>query len=136
VGGVDWREVSAFTVKNLMEIEDSAEGSNEVEARFARGHIDSEHLGVSYFRFGPGYRSPFGHSHREQEEAYVVVGGSGRVRLDDEILELRPWDVVRVAPEVVRGFEGGPDGLEFIAVGADRPEGGDGVRAPDWWTDH
>src|SRR5437868_11148756 len=123
-----------YTIVNLKEIDDSAgEYAPALEAHFGRRHIDSEHLGVSYFRYGPGFRSPIGHSHREQEEAYVVVGGSGRARLDDEILELARWDVLRVAPEVVRGFEGGPDGLELIAIGADRPEGGDGVRVADWW---
>jgi mannose-6-phosphate isomerase-like protein (cupin superfamily) len=90
---------------------------------------------VSYFRYGPGIRSPSGHRHREQEEVYIVVGGSGRIRLDDEIVELRQWDVVRVAPDVVRAFEGGPDGLELIAVGSDRPEGGDGETVQDFWTD-
>ena len=129
--------MSAYTIKNLMEVEDSAGPSSpELEARFARGHLDSEHLGVSYFRYAPGFRSPSGHSHREQEEAYVVIGGSGRVRLDEEILELRRWDVVRVAADVVRGFEGGAEGLEIIAIGADRPEGGDGVPAQNWWTDY
>jgi mannose-6-phosphate isomerase-like protein (cupin superfamily) len=123
-----------YTRVNLKEVEDSAaELSPDLEARFGRKHLDSEHLGVSYFRYGPGIRSPMGHSHREQEEAYVVVAGSGQIRLDDEIVELSTWDVVRVAPAVVRGFEGGPDGLELIAVGADRPEGGDGVRVADWW---
>jgi mannose-6-phosphate isomerase-like protein (cupin superfamily) len=129
--------MSGFTIKNMMEIENSVgERAPDLDARFARSHIDSEHLGISYFRYGPGFRSPFGHSHREQEEAYVVTAGSGRIRLDDEIVDLHVWDVVRVAPEVVRGFEGGPEGLEFIAIGADRPEGGDGIRAQDWWTDH
>lgn len=65
----------------------------------------------------------------------MVVGGSGRMRLDDEIIELRQWDAVRVAPSVVRGFEGGPDGLELIAVGADRPEGGDGEQVENFWED-
>ena len=126
-----------FTIKNLLEVEDSAaESGADLEARLARKDIDSEHLGVSHFRFGPGFRSPFGHSHREQEEAYVVLSGSGRARLDDEIVELRRWDVVRVAPQVVRGFEAGTEGLELLAIGSDRPEGGDGVRVQDWWTDH
>lgn len=125
-----------FSIKNLKEIEDAlAERDGDVEARFARKHLDSEHLGVSYFRYGAGYRSPVGHRHREQEEAYVVVGGSGRARLDDEIVELRQWDALRVAPQVVRSFEGGPDGLELIAVGNDRPEGGDGEMVKDHWTD-
>ena len=101
-----------FSIANLKEIEDAAANRGpDIEARFARKHLDSEHLGVSYFRYGAGYRSQIGHRHREQEEAYVVVSGSGRVRLDDEIVELRQWDVIRVAPSVVRSFEGGPDGL-------------------------
>lgn len=125
-----------FTHKNLKELQDSAAGRDaDVEARFARSHIDSEHLGVSYFRFGPGYRAPYGHRHREQEEAYVVAAGSGRMRLDDEIIELRQWDVIRVAPETVRGFEGGPEGIEIIAIGSDRPEGGDGEMIQDFWKD-
>lgn len=125
-----------YTIANLKEIEDTAgEHAPGLEARFGRRHLGSQHLGVSYFRYAPGFRFPMGHSHREQEEAYVVVGGSGRMKLDDEIVELRLWDVVRVAPEVVRGFEGGPEGLELIAVGSDRPEGGDGVHAHGWWDD-
>jgi mannose-6-phosphate isomerase-like protein (cupin superfamily) len=128
--------MTSFTHKNLRELEDAAAGRGpEIEARFAREHIDSEHLGVSYFRYGPGYRAPYGHRHREQEEAYVIVAGSGRMRLDDEIIDLRQWDVVRVAPNVVRGFEGGPEGIEIIAIGTDRPEGGDGEMIKDFWTD-
>jgi mannose-6-phosphate isomerase-like protein (cupin superfamily) len=124
-----------FTIKNLKELDDlAAERPEDVEARFGRSHLNSEHLGVSYFRYGPGYRSQMGHRHREQEEAYVVVGGSGRIRLDDEIVELHPWDVVRVAPGVVRALEGGSEGLEVIAIGSDRPEGGDGEPVPDFWT--
>jgi mannose-6-phosphate isomerase-like protein (cupin superfamily) len=129
--------VSDYTVKNLMDVEDrAAGGEGNVEARFARPHIQSEHLGVSYFRYGPGFRSTTGHHHREQEEAYVVVGGSGRIKLDEDVVELRRWDVVRVAPSTVRAFEAGPEGLELIAVGSDRPEDGDGVRVQDWWTDY
>jgi quercetin dioxygenase-like cupin family protein len=128
--------MAGWTIKNLNDIEDSAgERAPGLEARFARKHLDSEHLGVSLFRYGPGVRAPVGHSHREQEEAYVVIGGSGRVKLDDEVVVVSRWDVIRVAPEVVRSFEGGPDGLELIAVGADRPEGGDGVPAEDHWPD-
>ena len=129
--------MAGFTITNLREVENSAPEAigDSLEARFGRKHLGSEHLGVSYFRYAPGFRAPYGHRHREQEEAYVVVGGSGRVRLDDEIVDLRRWDVVRVAPEVVRGFEGGPEGLEIIAIGADRPEGGDGETVHGWWSD-
>jgi len=124
--------MSRFAIKNLMEAEDVFDGP-EIEARFSRKDIDSEHLGVSYFRYGPGFTAQDGHHHEVQEEAYVVLGGSGRIRLDDEVVELRRWDVVRVSPEVVRGFEAGPEGLELIAVGSGRPEGGDGARDPDRW---
>jgi mannose-6-phosphate isomerase-like protein (cupin superfamily) len=128
--------MSDYTIKNLKEIDDSAaEYAPNLEAHFGRRHLDSEHLGVSYFRYGPGFRAPTGHSHREQEEVYVVVNGAGRIKLNEEIVDLRQWDAVRVAPETVRALEAGSDGLEFIAIGADRPEGGDGVPAKDWWTD-
>jgi mannose-6-phosphate isomerase-like protein (cupin superfamily) len=129
--------MAGYTIKNLQDVDNSApEGAGDgLEARFARKHLDSEHLGVSYFRYGAGYRAPYGHRHREQEEAYVVVSGSGRLRLDDDIVDLKRWDVVRVAPQVARAFEGGADGLEIIAIGADRPEGGDGELIEDFWTD-
>ena len=124
-----------YTLKNMLrDVPDAAaERADDVEARFARSHIDSEHLGVSLFRYGANFRTPFGHRHREQEEVYVVVSGSGRARLEEEVVELVPWDVLRVAPSVARGFEAGPDGLEIIAVGNDRPEGGDGEMLPEFW---
>jgi mannose-6-phosphate isomerase-like protein (cupin superfamily) len=128
--------MSNYTLKNLKEVDDSAADRGvDLEARMGRKHLDSEHLGVSYFRYGPGFHASYGHHHREQEEAYVVVGGSGRARLDDEIIDVRQWDVLRVAPQTVRAFEGGPDGLELIAIGSDRPEGGDGEMVNDFWTD-
>ena len=128
--------MSAFAIKNLMEIEDSAAGrAPGIEARFARKHLDSEHHGVTYFRYGPGVRASTAHSHREQEEAYVVISGSGRIRLDEEIHDLRQWDVVRVSPQTIRAIEAGDEGLELIAVGSDRPEGGDGVAAPTAWIE-
>lgn len=125
-----------YSIKNLKEVDDSAAGrGGDVEARFARKHLDSDHLGVSYFRYAPNFRSQMGHRHQTQEEAYVVVAGSGRIKLDDEIVELQQWDVIRVAPQVARAFEGGPDGLELVAIGSDRPEGGDGERVDEFWVD-
>ncbi|HSP72040.1 MAG TPA: cupin domain-containing protein [Gaiellaceae bacterium] len=132
-----WRgeSMSAYAIVNLKEeVEDSLSGrATGIEGRFARKHLESEHLGVSYLRYSPGVRSSSAHSHREQEEAYVVISGSGKVRLDDEIRELRCWDVVRVNPATVRAFEAGDDGLELIPVGSDRPDGGDGVFVDTAW---
>ena len=129
--------MSAYSIVNLKkEVEDSmGERAPGIEGRFARKQLDSEHLGISYLRYSPGVRSPSAHSHREQEEAYVVISGSGQVRLDDEIRELRRWDVVRVNPATVRAFEAGDDGLELIAIGSDRPDGGDGVFVDPAWID-
>jgi mannose-6-phosphate isomerase-like protein (cupin superfamily) len=125
-----------YTIKNFMDVDDhAADRPGEIEARFARSHIDSEHLGVSYFRYGPNFRSSFGHRHKEQEEAYVVVSGSGKIRVDDDVVELKQWDVIRVAPTAVRAFEGGPDGLELVAIGNDRPEGGDGEMVEGFWAE-
>lgn len=125
-----------YTIKNIMDLEDSAAGrAPGIEARFARRQIDSEHLGLKYMQYVPQTRSPMGHSHREQEEIYLVLSGSGRMKLDDDLIDLRQWDAVRVAPTTVRAFESGPDGIEVIAIGNDRPEEGDGIIAPaDWWS--
>jgi uncharacterized cupin superfamily protein len=129
--------MSAFTLMNIMDAEDvaAARGISEVESRMLRKHLDSQELGVSYIRYGPGFRTSFGHNHKEQEEAYVVISGSGLAKLGEDIIELKQWDVLRVAHDVVRGFEGGPEGLELIAVGGRRPAEGDGEMFPDWWTD-
>jgi quercetin dioxygenase-like cupin family protein len=128
--------MSNWTIVNLLEIEDSAAGRMEgVEGRFGRKHLGSRDLGVSLWRYAPNLRNPMAHSHREQEEAYVVIDGTGRIRLDDEIQDIRKWDVIRVAPGVVRAFEAGPDGLDVIAVGGPRPEGGDGVKSETPWPD-
>jgi mannose-6-phosphate isomerase-like protein (cupin superfamily) len=126
--------MSRFSTVNLLEVEDSmGDRAPGVELRFGRKHLDSRDIGVSHVRYQPNLRAEFAHSHREQEEAYVVVAGSGRMLLDDEVLALRQWDVVRVAPEVVRAFEAGPEGLELIAVGGPKPEGGDGVPGAASW---
>jgi mannose-6-phosphate isomerase-like protein (cupin superfamily) len=126
----------SYTTVNLLEIEnvigDRAPG---IDGRFTRSQLDSRDLGVSRFTYAANMRSPMAHSHREQEEAYVVIAGSGKVLLDDEIIDLQQWDVLRVAPEVVRAFEGGPEGLDMIAVGGPRPEDGDGVMAAASWPD-
>jgi quercetin dioxygenase-like cupin family protein len=128
--------MSSFAIVNLLEVEDSVgERAPGIEGRFARKQLDSRDLGVSHFRYAANVRSPVGHGHREQEEAYVVVAGSGRVLLDDEAHDLKQWDVVRVSPEVVRAFEAGPEGLDIIAVGGPKPADGDGVAGVAAWPD-
>jgi len=119
---------------NLLEVEDSVKGRAEgIEGRFGRGPMGARDIGVSHWRYAPGFRSPVGHKHREQEEAYLVIQGSGEVLLDGEVSALRQWDLVRVSPAVVRAFAAGPDGMEIVAVGGPKPEGGDGETAPVTW---
>jgi len=124
-----------YTHKNLKDdVKNSAEEfglAPNLEARFARSALDLQGGGFSYQRLAPNFRGPFGHRHTTQEEVYVIVAGSGRVKLEDEIRELRQWDVLRVEPTVARGFEAGPDGLELIAIGFG--EGGEGETLPDFW---
>ena len=128
--------MSAYKKTNLMELDDVVgDRAPGIEGRFARKELDSRDLGISHWRFVPNLRAPSSHSHGEQEEAYVVVSGSGRMRLGDDVVDLRQWDVVRVAPEVVRGFEAGPEGLEYIAVGGPRPEQSDGQMSDAPWHD-
>jgi mannose-6-phosphate isomerase-like protein (cupin superfamily) len=125
-----------YTFKNLTEVEDSAPEfgfADHQEARFASGDLEAERTGLSHHRVKPGKRQGFAHRHEEAEEVYVVLSGSGRVKLDDDIVDLAPRDALRVAPTVTRQFEGGPEGLELLVFGA-RHEG-DGEAIPDWWSD-
>lgn len=125
-----------YTHKNLGEVKDSAPefGVGEFhEARFARQDLEAERTGLSHIKVKPGKRMPFGHKHDEAEEIYVVIAGSGRVKLDDEVVELVELDAVRVAPAVARCFEAGPDGLSVLAVGAHHENDGELLR--DWWSD-
>ncbi len=128
-----------YTVRNLKEIEDSAVAyglAPDLEARFAREPLEAERSGVSYQRLAPNVRQAFGHRHREQEETYVVVGGGGRVKLEDDVVALRRWDALRVAPGTMRCFEAGPDGIEILAFGAHGGSGsGDAETEPGWWSD-
>ena len=124
-----------FTHVALREVEDSGPGlglGGSQEARFATEALGAERTGVTLHRLAPGFRQPFGHRHDQAEEVYVVLAGSGRMKLDDEVVELDPLDAIRVAPEVTRAFEAGPEGLELLACGAQH--GADGELVMDWWT--
>ena len=128
--------MAGYTLTKLPEVKDSAPGFGygEVqEARFATKDLGSGEIGVSYHRVKPGKRQGFAHKHDEAEEVYVVLGGAGRMKLDDEIIDLEPLDAVRVTPGVIRQFEGGPKGLEVLVFGPHRE--GDGDIIPGWWTD-
>ena len=122
-----------WTKKNLDELRDVSPPDAHMDWRFAREALGSPELGVSRFTYEPGARMPWDHRHGKQEEAYVVVGGSGRAKLDDEVVDLRRWDVLRVAPAVARSFEAGPDGLDVICIGGRKPAGGDNVRVDGFW---
>jgi len=125
-----------YTVVNLKEVEDQAPKfglSPQLEARMARVALGLEHSGISYQRLAPDFRVPFGHKHKNQEEIYVLVNGSARIKLDDEVVELKPFDAVRVPKDTMRGFEAGPEGAEFIAIGAPNTGPGDADMVQDWW---
>ncbi len=130
-----------YALKNLKDLKDL--GSNfdaapGLEFRHASEALELEHSGLSYQRIPPDYRFPYGHTHKQQEEVYIVVRGSGRMKLDDDVVEVTEWDVVRIPPGTWRGYEAGPAGLEIIVVGA--PSLGEAVREDvegqrDWWAD-
>jgi mannose-6-phosphate isomerase-like protein (cupin superfamily) len=125
-----------YTHKNLSEVKDSAPdfGHDEFqEAHFAREDLDAEQTGLAHIKVKPGKRMPFAHKHDEAEEIYVVIAGSGRIKLDDEIVEITELDAIRISPEVGRCMEAGPDGLSVLAVGAHHDK--DGELLSDWWTD-
>lgn len=130
--------MGGYTIVNLREVEDQAPKfgySPNLEARFARVPLELENSGIGYFRVAPNFRIPFGHKHQQQEEVYVLVAGSARAKLDDEVVELKPWDAIRVPPETMRGFEAGPEGAEYIAFDAPNTENRDTEPVPNWWTD-
>jgi mannose-6-phosphate isomerase-like protein (cupin superfamily) len=131
-----------FTLINIKaDLEDLGprfDGAPDLEFRAATKALELEESGLSYQRVPPRYRFPYGHTHMKQEEVYVVVGGSGRMKVDDEIVELKEWDALRVPPGTWRGYEAGPEGLEILVIGApnlgeDPREDVDGRR--DWWAD-
>jgi mannose-6-phosphate isomerase-like protein (cupin superfamily) len=125
-----------YTHKKLTEVEDSAPGlgiSEFQESRFANDDLEAEQTGFTHHRFRPGKRQGFGHAHRQAEEVYVVLAGSGRMKLDDEVIEVEALHAIRVAPGVMHAWEAGSDGMEVLAFGP-RVEG-DAEFVQGWWTD-
>ena len=135
LGGVGYvTGETGFSVVNLEEVEDMAPkfGLSEAgEARFARTDLGASATGLSLQRLRPGVRQSFGHAHRRDEEVYVILSGSGRVAVDDEIRDVTRLDAIRVAPGSIRAFEAGPEGLEILATGTHHPA--DAEMRPDFW---
>jgi mannose-6-phosphate isomerase-like protein (cupin superfamily) len=129
--------MGGYTKHNLTEVENQAPRfgmPDDLEARFARKAIEGEELGLSLFRLGPNFRIPFGHKHAGQEEVYVVTRGSGRIKVEDDIIELRQWDAIRIDKDTMRDVEAGPDGVEYLAFGAgDDPS--EVEMTQGWWDD-
>jgi mannose-6-phosphate isomerase-like protein (cupin superfamily) len=126
--------MSDYAIQNIKNLEDSAVKfglSPQVEARFGRNALDAHKSGFSYQRFQAGYRQAFGHVHKDQEETYVIVSGSGRVKIGDEIIDVKQWDAIRVAPKTARAFEAGDEDLVLIAFGAG--DSGDADMLQDFW---
>jgi mannose-6-phosphate isomerase-like protein (cupin superfamily) len=129
--------MSDYTHLNLKDVEDQAPKfglSPDMEFRMARVPLEMENAGVSYLRVGPNFRIPFGHTHKNQEEVYLVVSGGGRIKLGDDVRDLKQWDAVRVHKDTMRGFEAGPDGVELIAIGAPNTGPGDADMEQGWWS--
>jgi len=125
-----------YTIRNLQDTEDSAEkfGLGELgEVHFPREELDAESIGLAYLVLRPGKRQAFGHRHENAEEIYVVMSGSGRMRLDDGVVDIGELDAIRVAPEITRAFEAGSDGLVVLAFGP--RHAGDGEIQQDFWSD-
>jgi mannose-6-phosphate isomerase-like protein (cupin superfamily) len=131
--------MSDYTHINLKEdVDDQAPNfglSPNLETRMARVPLGMENSGVSYIRIAPGFRIPFAHKHKQQEEVYILVSGNARIKIEDEVRDMKQWDAVRVHRDTVRCFEAGGDGAEFIAIGAPNTGPGDAEVIQDWWSD-
>jgi uncharacterized cupin superfamily protein len=123
-----------YAKKNLRDVRDSAlqHGlSTTQEARFPQQDLGAEQTGMNFLIVKPGRREAFAHRHRTAEEIYVVLAGAGRVKLDDQLVELAPLDAVRVSPGVTRSFEAGPEGLQVLIFGPHVES--DGEMVQDFW---
>jgi uncharacterized cupin superfamily protein len=130
--------MSDYTIVHLGDVENVApkfQMPEGMDVRFPRRELGCTTGGVGIEKLAAGVRIPFGHTHAEQEEIYVIAEGSGRIKLDDEVHELRQWDLLRIGPGVTRNLEAGSDGITLIAFGAPLGEQNDANLVPGWWSD-
>ncbi len=130
--------MAEYTKVNLKDVEDMAPKfgmAPDIESRFARKALELEKSGLSYYKMAPDYRLPFGHTHSEQEEVYLVVSGGARFKIEDDVVELETWDALRVPAGTMRGMEAGSDGAEVLAFGAPYTENKDAEMEQGWWSD-
>lgn len=103
------------------------------ETRVLREDLGAKRIGMSYYRWKPGKRTSIGHAHTESEEMYLVLEGSGRMKINDDIVDIAKHDVVYVAPAAMREWEAGDDGLVLVAFG--QHHDGDAEMKRGWWAD-
>ena len=131
--------MGGYTVRNLKEVENQGLNfgldANDLELRMAKDPLECTGCGISYLKMGPGYRAPWGHTHKTQEEIFILINGSARMKLGDELIDMKPFTAIRVSPETMRGYEAGAEGAELIVIGTPRTGGGDADTVQGWWAD-
>ena len=131
--------MAGYTALKLTEVENQGEkfgfDPEVLQFRMAKDPLNCESCGISYERLGPNFRMPFGHKHKVQEEVFVLITGSARMKVEDDEIDLEPWSAVRVSPDTMRSLEAGPDGAEFVVVGAPKTGPGDADIVQGWWTE-
>jgi mannose-6-phosphate isomerase-like protein (cupin superfamily) len=130
--------MAGYSVENLNEVQNQGENfginPDELQLRMAKDPLECQNAGISLLRLGPDFRVPFGHKHKTQEEIYVLVSGSARMKVEDEIVEMEPLTAVRVDPGTMRGYEAGSEGADLIVIGAPKTGPGDADTVPGWWN--
>jgi mannose-6-phosphate isomerase-like protein (cupin superfamily) len=131
--------MGSYTVQNLNDVQNQGENfginPDELQLRMAKDPLECQNAGISLLRLGPSFRVPFGHKHKTQEEIYVLVKGSGRMKIEDDVVEVQPLTAVRVDPGTMRSLEAGPEGADFVVIGAPKTGPGDGDVVQGWWSD-
>ena len=130
--------MAGYNVEDLKEVRNQGENfginPDELQLRMAKDPLQCKNAGISYLRLGPNYRAPFGHKHKQQEEIYVLVNGSARMKIEDDTVDMQPLTAVRVDPGTMRCYEAGTEGADFVVIGAPKTGPGDAETTPGWWS--